>query len=152
MKKTMKKCSVRLDESTIQLINNHPGKNFSDKMRSLASTHMILLNKESGEDLTEKFEIIIKAYLKDTNPKLEKEIVSRRKELNKYMDTLKALDILERKTNELQQRVNACCVESTECEWQKAKEEINEFYKWAKSFVESTVAECVFVVKKSERK
>lgn len=151
MKKVMIKHSVRLDEMSIQLINNHPGKNFSDKIRSLLSTYIILLNKESGEDFSEKYEVLLKGYLKDTYPSLEKEIEERRIELKKYRNTLKTLDVLEEKTIELQKRVDACCSQSTDLGCEELQEEIDKFCKWSKAFIEKTVADCVMVRKSLER-
>lgn len=132
MKKARTKCTIRLNEEEIQIIKKHPGKNFSDKARSLIIAYSILMDGERGADFEEKYEFLLKGYLEKIYPELQKKVEKQRKELNQYRDTLKALNELKEVTNELQKKVDELCIQSTK-------------------YVEKIVADCVVVQKKLER-
>ena len=54
MKKGKIKCSVRLSEDEIRLIEEYPGRNFSEKTRNLLTVHMMNLENMDGDDLKKK--------------------------------------------------------------------------------------------------
>ena len=88
MKKGKIKCSVRLSEDEIRLIEEYPGRNFSEKTRNLLTVHMMNTENMDGDDLKEKIEILLKGYFSDYNPMIRAEIEERRNELKKYLEIL----------------------------------------------------------------
>lgn len=132
MKKVKTRCTIRLTDDEIKMIEQYPGKSFSGRIRSLLAAHSIMLNEISGDDLKEKYEIILNSYLKNFHPMLNQEIQERRKELRRYTDTLKELDELNEMADELEEKMRELCSQS-------------------KSYIEQKVAECVVVRKNTER-
>ena len=62
MKQEKRKCSVRLSEKELNLIDQYPGKNFSEKVRNLLTVHEMKMDKQEGNDLKEKIEILLKIW------------------------------------------------------------------------------------------
>ena len=84
MGKEKHKCTLRLSTDEIEQIEAYPGKNFTEKARSLFAAHAVEMDELPGEDLKEKYEILLKGYLSKFEPELWKEIESRREELKRY--------------------------------------------------------------------
>ena len=130
MDKKMHKVSVRVLEEDYQAITEYPGKNFSEKLRSLLEVHRVLVAAVEGRDLIEKYESILKEYLTEFDPQLYSEISVRRKELKRYTDTLEEIEGLQQLVDEL-------------------KNGIGQFNDKSKEYLEKRVAECVMVRKKA---
>ena len=125
------KRTIRLSMDEIELINSYPGKNFTNKMRTLLTVHMLKMDGVEGEDLKEKYEFILKEYLEEYEPAICDEINMRKKELKCYLDTLEDIRGLQQLVDEL-------------------KEAIALFQEKSKEYLEKKVASCVVVRKKQD--
>lgn len=130
MKKGKIKCSVRLSEDEIRLIEEYPGRNFSEKTRNLLTVHMMNLENMDGDDLKEKIEILLKGYFSDYNPMIRAEIEERRNELKKYLEMLNELRELQQLVDEFNNSIADLCEKSA-------------------AYIEQKMADCVVVRKKS---
>ena len=132
MKSKKQKCTLRLSMDEIEQLESYPGNNFTEKVRSLLAAHAINMDLLDGNDLTEKYETILKGYLSCHDPELLEEIEYRRKELKRYVETIKALDELNCLVNDFKDNIEEMCEQSNQ-------------------FVEKKVADCVRVRKKTEQ-
>ena len=133
MGKEKHKCTLRLSTDEIEQIEAYPGKNFTEKARSLFAAHAVEMDELPGEDLKEKYEILLKGYLSKFEPELWKEIESPREELKRYADTMKDIDELQDLVNDFRGNIEGMCEQSNR-------------------FIEQKVANCVVVRKKSYKK
>ena len=58
MGKEKHKCTLRLSTDEIEQIEAYPGKNFTEKARSLFAAHAVEMDELPGEDLKEQYEIL----------------------------------------------------------------------------------------------
>ena len=128
MKQEKRKCSVRLSEKELNLIDQYPGKNFSEKVRNLLTVHEMKMDKQEGNDLKEKIEILLKGYFMDYDPLIYTEIEERRNELKKYLEMLKELQELQQLVGEFSSIIRDLCDKSA-------------------MYIEQKMADCVMVRK-----
>lgn len=75
MKSKKQKCTLRLSLDEIEQIESYPGNNFTEKARSLLAAHAINMDLLDGNDLTEKYETILKGYLSCLDPELLEDVI-----------------------------------------------------------------------------
>lgn len=113
MKKGKQKYSVRLSEEEVYLIDQYPGKNFSERIRNLLAVHELKMEKQDGDNLKEKIEILLKGYFQYYDPEIRIEVEERRNELKKYLEVLEELKELQNLVEEFGSNISELCDKST---------------------------------------
>lgn len=132
MRAQRKKCSIRLLKSEMDMIEQYPGKNFSEKIHALLMVHDTQMKKMKGEDLKENYEIMLQDYLTHYVPTIWNEIDERRRELKTYKDALNDIQALRMVSQKMMANIDEICHLAT-------------------LFIEQKMNSCV-IVRRAERK
>lgn len=127
------KLSIRISDEDLNMIQEYPGESLSQKVRSLLALHHAFVDAAEGSNLVEKYEVVLRDYLKNFQPRVYKEIESCRKELKEYENVLKE-------------------VQNLQCLVTELKDDIQKFQEKSRAYLEERVCNCVWGNKDSDRK
>lgn len=92
----LRRVTLRLHPYEIDYISTFPGATFTDKFHHFFLANNIEITASAGEDLAEKYEILLRGYMKDMHPEVEEDIEILRKKAKKFTAAIERMEELMR--------------------------------------------------------